>query len=396
MQRDASRVHPTREFMPNRAGRRLGSVRSLGAMFGLGLVLGLVLVGAVAGAQQPKLRGEPWPEADRLFHRDPRWLGADAAFSVPLEGGRVLWLFGDTFVATSAAHRRSESRMVRNTVGLQTGTDPSAAEMRFFWRGEGATPQSFFPEDGERWYWPQHGICLGKRLLLFLMRMRATPGKGLGFTAEGWRAAVVDDASGDPSGWSVRLLAPEFISGLIVGAAVCELDEHVVALAIREPGDHAGYLVRWPRAALMGDGGALVEKALRRCDVWIVDRWCDVDLTGIGPTVVLRDAGPESSLQHDAALGRWVHVKSVGFGATTIGVSFAERIEGPWSEPAIVYRPPESERPEAFVYAAKAHPELTGAPLVLTFASNTLGDFATLVKDEALYYPRFVRLRVVE
>ena len=45
----------------------------------------------------------------------------------------------------------------------------------------------------------------------------------------------------------------------------------------------------------------------------------------------------------------------------------------------------------AFVYAGKAHPELTGAPLVATYASNAF-DFATVVADMSLYYPRFVRL----
>src|SRR5215467_7748298 len=42
----------------------------------------------------------PWPEADCIFRSDPRWLGADAAFSVDLGQGRVLWLFGDSFVAS--------------------------------------------------------------------------------------------------------------------------------------------------------------------------------------------------------------------------------------------------------------------------------------------------------
>ena len=52
----------------------------------------------------------------------------------------------------------------------------------------------------------------------------------------------------------------------------------------------------------------------------------------------------------------WVHARSDGFGATTIVVSFAPRIEGPWSKPRFVFRPPESNRPDANVYAAKGHP----------------------------------------
>lgn len=34
--------------------------------------------------------GTAWPEADKLFHSDPRWLGADGAFSIDLGGGRVV------------------------------------------------------------------------------------------------------------------------------------------------------------------------------------------------------------------------------------------------------------------------------------------------------------------
>ena len=41
---------------------------------------------------------EPWPEADELFRSDPHWLGSDDAYSIDLGDGRVLWLFGDTFI----------------------------------------------------------------------------------------------------------------------------------------------------------------------------------------------------------------------------------------------------------------------------------------------------------
>ncbi|MEE8424717.1 MAG: hypothetical protein V3S11_02750 [Elusimicrobiota bacterium] len=29
-------------------------------------------------------KASPWPEADRLFRQDSRWLGGDGAYSVPL------------------------------------------------------------------------------------------------------------------------------------------------------------------------------------------------------------------------------------------------------------------------------------------------------------------------
>ncbi|MCA1733021.1 MAG: DUF4185 domain-containing protein, partial [Acidobacteria bacterium] len=59
--------------------------------------------------------------------------------------------------------------------------------------------------------------------------------------------------------------------------------------------------------------------------------------------------------------------------------------------PRLLYRPSEYYRPNVMIYAAKAHPHLTGAYLPLTYANNSL-EFADHLRDESTYYPRFVRL----
>lgn len=343
---------------------------------------------AAAACSHDAYPARAWPEADRVFRQDPRWLGADAAYSVPLDDDRILWLFGDTFVATSPAHVRAESTMVRNTVGVQRGADPVTASMVYHWRGGDAAPASFFPEDGDRWYWPSHGVRLDRALVLFVQRVRSKPDHALGFEAEGWRAVIVDDASGEPPEWQLRVVAASGAPpGITVGAAVVDLGDHVLALAIREPGDHAGFLVRWRREVLLsGDLDAAEWWAGGRG--WVAQR----DLGG-APSAVLRDAGPESSLHFDPARRRWLHVRSDGFGATDIVVAEADAPQGPWSEPRIVFRPPESDRDGVLVYAAKAHPEIAASGgLAITYASNTLGDFGRLVRDTSLYWPRFVVL----
>ena len=43
------------------------------------------------------------------------------------------------------------------------------------------------------------------------------------------------------------------------------------------------------------------------------------------------------------------------------------------------------------IYAGKAHPQLEGADLVLTYATNSF-EFADHFSDPTIYYPRFVRL----
>ena len=345
---------------------------------------------ARADAGTPTIAAEPWPAADALFHRDPRWRGGDGAYSVPLGDDRVLWLFGDSFVATGAAPGRRASRMVRNSIAIQQGLDPTTASMTFGWRTDSAGPASFFPEDGDRWYWPGHGIRIGRALVLFLERVRSTPGEGLGFRADGWRAALIENPDARPSDWRVRILDPPAgPDSVVVGLAAWRDGSDVVTLGIREPGDHSGFLVRWSAADL-------ARGRLDGMRWWAGDSagWVGTRMLRGQPDVVIEDAGSECSLHRDRRTGRQVHVRTVGFGAAEIGVSFAARPQGPWSRTTSAFRPPESDHKDAFVYAGKGHPELAGADLVLTYAANTFAGFETLVADTTLYGPRFVRLRI--
>lgn len=173
------------------------------------------------GVREPS--AEAWPEADALFRRDARWRGADGAFSVDLGGGRVAWLFGDTFVTTSSAHVREESEMVRNTVGLMTGSDPTTATMTFHWRTDAdGTPASFFPEHGAFWFWPGDGERLGPAgpLLVFLLRIRHDPSGDPGFDFEGvgWEAVRIPNPDADPEAWTLeRLRVPPNPWNIAVG-----------------------------------------------------------------------------------------------------------------------------------------------------------------------------------
>lgn len=330
---------------------------------------------------KPQLSGTQWSQADVVFHLDQKWLGADGAWSIPLSGDRVLWLFGDTFVATSDKHVRTESKMVRNTVAIQQGMDPLTADFSFWWKGTDDAPASFFPEDGDQWFWPAHGVALGDAAVLFLQREKASS-DGLGFQPAGWRVVIVGDDTNVPNKWNLLNADPSTPrAGVAIGAVFTDVD-HVFALAEREsPNDHAGMLVRWLKSDLLAGNVDAQEW-------WTASGWSSSG----DPVVVMKNAGPEMSLHFDAALKKWVHVRSDGFGATTIVASYADQPQGPWSDPKVVFRPPESDRPNILVYAAKAHPELSaGGQLAVTYATNTTAGIGELVKDTSIYFPRFVR-----
>lgn len=307
-----------------------------------------------------------WPEADALFRRDPRWLGADDAYSVDLGGDRVLWLFADTFIATSAAQVREASKLIRNSVAVQTGADPSTASIEFAWR-EGDEPTSFFPEAGELWFWPGDGERVGDGLIVFLMAVQKVEG-GFGFSVVGSDAVWIADADAPPATWEpvtiASFRAPDQVPG---SASVMVEGEFLYALTAVEGG---AALLRWPLAEIGAD-------ALPAPEV-------------LEPLPVVKDTQVEFTVHRDMERGQYVLIESKGFGGTDLAYRTAPALTGPWSEATVFHRPAESDGPNAFVYAGKGHPELRGGDLVVTYVANSF-EFADLFSDPSLYYPRFVR-----
>jgi hypothetical protein len=345
----------------------------------------LSLVACVA-PPPPVPFAEPWPAADALFRRDPRWLGGDAVYSVDLGAQRLLWLFGDSFVATDDRGDRRASVLVRNSIAVQHGRAPDDATMAFHWRvGGDGRPQPFFGSEEPHGFWPLHGIRLAEGpLVLFQTRVRDTPGIGLGFAIDGWRIVRIDDADGDPARWRWQEVAlPPLPPACVLGTAVWRDGAHLVALGTHGNGPHRGLLGRLPIAGLR-HGRATIEW-------WDGASWTD----GAPPAFVLDDAGPECSLHRHG--GDWLHVYSRGFGRTTVAVHTAAAPQGPWSAARDLFTPPESMATNPFVYAAKAHPALDAGEggLAISYATNAFafGDLFTADGQQQLYWPRFWRLR---
>jgi hypothetical protein len=329
-----------------------------------------------------------WREADRLFHRDPHWLGGDCASSVDLGGGRTLWLFGDTWIDPSGEGTRQGARMVGNSVAIQTGTDPSAADIEFHWgKVDGGEPGPFIGARIDERLWPGNGVLVDDRLVLFFNRTISTD-TGLGFDSAGWTAVMVEDPAAKPSEWQVRTLdTPSNPLGIIVGfAAVLRLGDRVYALGSQNPvKSHPIYVARWPVEEVY-------HGRLMKPEWWAGERlgWVD-DSSGAPRWPLFENGQTELAVHLDPATGRFLAVQTQGFGPADVMMRAAPALTGPWTEPHMLYRPPEYRRPNVMIYAAKAHPQLAGADLVLTYATNTF-EFAEHFTDSRVYYPRFVRL----
>ena len=337
------------------------------------------------------LTGAAWVEADQLF-RDARWRGSDDAYSVPLGGDRVLWLFGDTFVARPGSPTRVGSAFIRNSVAVQTGLDPLTATMDFAWRGSVDEPADFVagegPGSGAEWLWPGHGVCHDGRLLLFFMACDLPPGGdpddplGISFRVTGWRAVTVDNPGDPPAAWRVEPVVdgPD-TAGSVLGAATLVDDGALYLWAYRA--GHALLARTEVARAVTGDLGEL--RWWAGAD-WVDDAALAVPALDPAVTEFTVHRAPDGGLV-------LVDVHPVTEPSAAVCVRRATSPTGPWTERMPAYPIPEAVRADAFVYAGKAHPELSrpGEGLVVTYASNGR-ELAPLYADESLYYPRFARL----
>ena len=361
----------------------------------LGPILYLILL-AFSGscpAADWTVRCEPWPEADQLFKRDSRWRGADAANSIDLSDNRVLWTFGDAFIDTNkdpALRHRKTASFIRNSIGIQTGYDPTCAKFRAHWQEtEKGTPSSFFRSEGDVFYWPGGGLMLDEKLLLFLMRIRNADTR-LGFSVEGWGAVLIDDPRENPRDWKMKYIAtPQNSLGIVVGSgSSLRVGEWIYSYGADKATPHRLFLTRISVAdALAGDFSNLQWWNGSETD-WV--KQAEIDTY---PPLPIVDSGPtEFTVHYEPTLESFLLTQFTAFPQAPIAIRNAPKLTGPWSATRSVFVPEEASpsRKDTMTYAAKAHPEQVAEGLAVTYCTNTFR-LDTVVTDESLYYPRFVR-----
>ncbi len=358
------------------------------------LIPALPLLVALNASGGSELLGKAAPEWDALFQRESGWIGADGNYSIPLGDDTTLWLFSDTFVGEVKEGKRRNARMINNSVALQRGTNAP----EFFYRtAADGKPASFIkPEHGSKrdYFWLAHGTRTSRGLYFFLQRVVTvrsdTP---FGFKlVDGWLAHVANPDA-PPLQWRITQTKVPFtkISGkgaLIFGGAVVRDGDYAYVFGgdsrpeAKKAGMPNGMVLARVPAEQFAD---FAHWRFLAKGVWQED--CK-KVTPVFPSL-----GSEFSVSWLPGRKAYAAVYSEGIGGRIL-LRLAPALAGPWGEPAQVYRCPEMDWPsKAFCYAAKAHPELTGArdELLITYAANSW-DFWELFKDARLYWPRFVRV----
>jgi len=119
-----------------------------------------------------------------FFRQTNHWAAGDVATTIPLSDGRVLWLFGDSYIDQfdPATGTLPSLFNARNAVMVQNTNDPMhpqtlchfEAQDKSFFRPPGAGPAGFWP-----CFWPGPGFQNGPAIYVYLTEMHKTAEGGM-------------------------------------------------------------------------------------------------------------------------------------------------------------------------------------------------------------------------
>lgn len=337
------------------------------------------------------------PEFTKAFRPTEGWLGADAIYSAPLDDGRLLWIFDDTFIGKIVDGKRQVQTMVNNTLAVQERADFAAPPSFVVRKSSEDKPVSFVaPQDGKGWYWQCAAIADAGQLHVFCQRVVKADGnsEAFGFAIRGTELVTWGEAGKplgkDPLTWPQSQLAipssGEQKNQLVIwGAGVMRHEEHVYIYGTREtkgrPLEGKQLIVaRAPRGKLA---------VLSHWEYWDGTAWQKEASSCAG---IAKDVATELSVSYDAKLQKWILIHSEKFLAPGIMVSTAPSPTGPWSEPVRIYKALEAAFDKRiFCYAAKGHATLSKpGELVISYVTNS-HEFAHAINDNRVYWPIFIK-----
>jgi hypothetical protein len=343
-------------------------------------------------------QGAPRFNCEPSFPLAQGWLGSDIAYSIPLEGGRDLWIFGDTLYGPERKVVDDDPRIVRNTVGISTckdgkwnidytiRRDPTGKELDFF--------QS---QHKDTWYWPLDGVLRNGDLWITLLCVRSSPRAtptDLGFEVCGTDLAHIAGLSQYPQDWKVSYLplVPEVVHANPSASTTIEGD-YLYIFTLDEHGKRPEILTRIPVAGLENPS-----ENLQYLDA--SGRW----QSGLEPAkakTVMEHGAAEMTVRYHPDLKNWIALLvDPNFFSGKVLLRTAPSFSGPWTDGQVIYQIPELQKgsrgydPDTYCYAGKEHPEFEGEnELLFTYVCNTLKP-QKLVKELNIYFPQVVRMKM--
>ena len=322
------------------------------------------------------------------------WLGADAAYSIPLADGRDVWIFGDTLYGKQRVVQGAIPQMVRNSLGISTCGHGRWKLEYVIRKDEDGKPASYFtPQHPNTWYWALDGFIAGKDLWVTLLCVRNAPAQSaaMAFASCGTDLARIESPGPDPQQWKIDYfpLVPDGTHAYPSATAVVD-DGHAYIFALRESGSRPLEATRIP---LTGLGDPQKNLQYLASD----GQW----KPGFDPAAaaeVMHQGSPELSIRWHPELKKWLAVMfDPDAFSSHILLRSASSLTGPWSDGQLIETVPEMQPntpgydKNTFCYAAKEHPEFEHGDLLFTYVCNTF-DVPKLATNTEIYFPRVVRM----
>ena len=322
------------------------------------------------------------------------WLGADAAYSIPLPDGRDVWIFGDTLYGQQRVVNGTTPQMVRNSIGISTCRHRRWQLHYVIRKDAQGQPASYFtPQHPNTWYWALDGFVAGRDLWVTLLCVRNAPAKtaAMAFETCGTDLAHISSPRPNPQTWKIDYFPLVPNGAHAYPSATAVVDGHdAYIFALNEKGSRPLEATRIPLDGL-GDPQRNLQY-LANDGQW---------KPGFDPATaaeVMHKGSPELSIRYHPELKQWVAVMfdPEAF-SSKILLRTAPSLTGPWSNGQVIYTVPEMQPTtpgydkNTFCYAAKEHLEFERGDLVFTYVCNTF-DVPTLATNLGIYFPRVVRM----
>ena len=314
------------------------------------------------------------------------WYGGDGAYSIKLDEERILWLFGDTFVAREEGKkdRVDMDVVLGTTLAISACSVNNEFQIQYYLKKKNEKFVSSFGEN--EWLWPQDPFIVSNVLYIPLIAVIPTDKKGelFNFKITGHKLARIKNFSAtDPYKWSLDYIdltpaIPPEIAAFATTSVVH--DDYVFFYPFYVYSKDAlnvlgNILARIPVSKLDNPVGAI--------EYFTKDGTWQNSLNPARVKVVLDAGVSELSVRYHAADKKWlaVYLATQNKGDKLL-YQVADEPEGPWSEPkALSVKVPEVDPLSTlydknnFCYAGKEHIEFSrNRNLVVTYVCNSAED----------------------
>jgi len=328
------------------------------------------------------------------------WTGGDAAYTIALSSAKTLWLFGDSFIGKISGNRRVRPVMINNAAAWQQLE--SSAPLRFFWQDKSGKPAALLmPELANSYFWPGDGALIESRLYIFCKRIVDDPHTTgpFAFSWTGDDIVQIANPHDEPPSWRVRTLAlPGGEVKLHLGAACLQEGKYLYVFGVldetKESKKRPVVLARIHTSKLASLDLSGFEYLSRQIDEngnEIPDclTWSNQPLHLV---TLFDDGAPEFTVSSVPGAHGYFAVYSPNGLSKKIALRWAERPDGPWSDPVEFFDIPEAAEKNVLCYGAKNHPELSPElTLTVTYCCNP-GELSAHVRRPYLYFPKAIKV----